>query len=195
MHQNNTNISWFSIIEVLVGIFIFTLWLVSVYAVVQSTIQMSDYNRNYIIAMNLWKEQMELMRHIRDSNYTTLKPYLQMDPLGPVNAPTSFFWTGTYKIYNDFDSSGAGNFSTQVNILSDLSDTSSYRLCLDAESRYVYCDTSNSQHISTPLYRYIEISEVPDIADARKIRSVVEWQSKWSHDFEVSMILTDWRRL
>ena len=194
MKHTQNNISWFSIIEVLVGIFVFTLWLVSVYAVVQSTLQMSDYNRNYIIATNLWKEQSELMRHIRDSNYTQLKPYMQMNPLWNVDSATSFFWTGSYRIYNDFDATG-NQFTTWVDRISDITDRASYQICQDDEQRYVYCDLSNLSHTPTRFYRYIDMSNVANMPDIKKIRSVVEWRSKWEHSFEVSMILADWRRL
>ncbi len=195
MKHTQSSISWFSIIEVLIGIFIFTLWLVAVYAVIQSTIRMSDYNRHYSVATNLWKEQIELMRHIRDSNYDQLKPYMQMDPLWSVADPDSFFWNGFYKIYHDFTVTSNNTFPTWVENIDDITDIESYRICSDEKGRYVYCDPIDSSHTLTPLYRYIEISDVPGISEAKKIRSVVEWRSKWEHRFEVSTILTDWRRL
>jgi hypothetical protein len=50
--------------------------------VVNSTLRLNDYNKNYIIGVNLAREQLELMRNIRDSNYKVLKPYDLKNPTG-----------------------------------------------------------------------------------------------------------------
>jgi hypothetical protein len=41
---------------------------------------MNDYNKNYIVTSNLAREQIELVRNIRDSNYQQLKKYNQINP-------------------------------------------------------------------------------------------------------------------
>jgi hypothetical protein len=41
---------------------------------------LNDYNKNYIIATNLAREQLELVRNIRDSNYKQIKKYNQINP-------------------------------------------------------------------------------------------------------------------
>ena len=40
----------------------------SVYSIIVSTLRVNDYNKNYIIASNLAREQIEQVRNIRDSN-------------------------------------------------------------------------------------------------------------------------------
>ena len=63
----------FSIIEILIGMFIFTLWLISVYAIITSSVKMNEYNKNYIIASHLAREQLEILRNNRDYNYIAIE--------------------------------------------------------------------------------------------------------------------------
>jgi hypothetical protein len=51
-----------------------------VYAIISSTLRVNDYNENYIIASNIAREQLELVRNIRDSNYIKIKPYNLKNP-------------------------------------------------------------------------------------------------------------------
>jgi hypothetical protein len=43
-------------------------------------LRVNDFNENYIIASNLAREQLELVRNVRDSNYMVLKPYNLKNP-------------------------------------------------------------------------------------------------------------------
>ena len=59
----------FSIIEILVWIVIFLFWIAWVYSIISSTLNINNYNKNYIIWVNLAREQLELFRNIRDVNF------------------------------------------------------------------------------------------------------------------------------
>ena len=72
MKLKTSQSSAFSIIEVLIGIFIFSLGIASIYMVIASTLNLNSYNKNYIIASALASEQVELLKNIRDNNYATL---------------------------------------------------------------------------------------------------------------------------
>lgn len=94
----------FAIIEILVWIFIFSLWLVSIYAIMISTLKMNDYNSNYIIATSLAKEQIELVKNIRDTNYMNLKPFNLKNPEWMnFDDKDKFELNHYYKIENDFE--------------------------------------------------------------------------------------------
>jgi hypothetical protein len=41
---------------------------------------LNDYNKNYIVASNLAREQLELIRNIRDNNYKKVQIYNQINP-------------------------------------------------------------------------------------------------------------------
>ncbi|MDR0772513.1 MAG: hypothetical protein LBF15_05945 [Candidatus Peribacteria bacterium] len=62
---------------------------------------MNEYNKNYIIATNLSREQIELFRNIRDSNYKKIQVWSQIDPSSEDRS--NLFTANThYKIENDF---------------------------------------------------------------------------------------------
>ena len=189
--KNNTNISWFSIIEVLVGIFIFTLGLISIYLIMVSSLKLNDYNKNQIIASNLAREQIELMRNVRDSNYNALYAW---------NSLPDRSWKFTeweyYKIQNTFGTSDPievfplGDSVPESEL--DLTAMNIYRLCLD-NNRYIFCPSPTSPN-QTPFYKYLKI-ESSSIDDTFEVVSKVIWYKRWYHDLEIRTLLADWKRL
>lgn len=93
----------FSIIEVLIGIFVFSLGLVSIYALLASSLKVNDYNNNSIIASNLAREQIELFRNIRDTNYKKLYVWNQVNPQNS-NFSDVFVSGNYYTLANDIAS-------------------------------------------------------------------------------------------
>jgi prepilin-type N-terminal cleavage/methylation domain-containing protein len=63
--------SGFSIIEVMIAIFIFAMAMASIFMVINSTLSTNNLNKNQIIASNLAREQIEIIRNLRDNNYAT----------------------------------------------------------------------------------------------------------------------------
>ncbi len=200
--QNNKA---FSIIEILVWIFIFSLWLVSIYAIIISTLRINDYNSNYIVAANLAKEQIELVRNIRDSNYKTLKPYNLKNPnWSSFNQEDRFQMWHYYKIENNFTTNEFPILLDDITTWfkewkENLNSTSMqwYRLCLDTENKYTYnCMWDN---IKTEYYRFFYLDQVEDvnwvIPNTYKITSKVIWYKRWYHEFEINSIIADWKRL
>lgn len=203
------NKSWFSLIEILVWIFIFSMWLVSVYAVIVSTMKLNEYNRDYIIATALAGEQLELIRNYRDSNYSKFQKYNQINP--PIADYSNVFLTWSYyKIENDYSSAAA--FSIKLEWISDFWDWESevtwkmlaYKLCIDWENRYTYDCLDISWNIKTNFFKYIFIDDVKYsswwwavevIDNAIKVTSKVIRYHRGYHEFETSIILTDFNRL
>lgn len=207
--MKTNNKKWFSIIEVLVWIFIFTLWMVWVYAIISSTLRINDTNQNYIIASNLAREQLELVRNIRDSNYKVLKPYNLKNPSW--NSFTSwdkFEFNKKYKIENDY--SNIASFPIKVDEINDFWEWISeinwkmrdYRLCLDSKNRYTY-DCTTSWNKKTEFYKYISVEKVEfssgwlvqTIDNSFLLKSKVIWYKWWYHQFEVKSVIADWKRL
>ena len=211
------NALWFSIIEILIWIFIFSLWIISIYAILIATININTYNKNYIVATNLAREQLELIRNIRDSNYVKIQKYNQLNPnqfssneddySGVILMSTWIF----YKIENNF--TWTAWFPIKMEIIDNLlewqenlttDEMENYKLCLDSENKYMYCDFTDISHKPTKFYKYIEISDVKtkdlsgndiDIKNAIKIKSKVIWYIKWYHEYEVNTIIADRKRL
>ncbi len=207
MRQRSPTYSGFSIIEVLVGIFVFSLGLVSIYALLAASLSINERNKNSIIASNLAREQIELIRNIRDTNYETLKVWNQFNlPNQPT--PTDLIDSGKvfspwvyYTLMND---SSVSWIMTKVNKLgtsipewkADIVGMNIYRLCLDSERRYVYCPWGDE----TPFYRYLKVEELLDenglvIDNAYKVISKVIWYKRWYYEFDIQTVITDWRRI
>jgi len=197
------SIKGFSIIEVLVGIFIFSLWLVSIFLLLTSSLNVNELNKNKIIASNLSREQIELFRNIRDTNYATLHWWSQINPEG---STTDVFEAGKYYILENNFSSW---FSVSTQEISDfwegISELSGkmqdYRLYLTPEWVYTYDTTS--WNIPTHFYRFLEISAVEynnggtitQIPSAYKITSKVIWYKRWYHEMQIDTVVADWRRI
>lgn len=195
----------FSIIEVMIGIFVFTLWLTSIYVLLVSSLNANEYNKNAIIASNLAREQVELIRNIRDTNYTQLKVWRQKNPSWSYSPSDLFELWKYYRLEND--TSTWVPFSTRVDEIfpfvewkTNLSWMDHYRLCLNNFNYYTYdCSVGNVQ---TPFYRYLYIEAADDgywnmldVGDGFKITSKVIWYKKWYHEYDIKTIITDWRRI
>lgn len=180
---------WFSIIEVMIGVFIFSLGLVAIYALLMSSLNLSEYNKNAIIASQLAVEQIEMIRNIRDTNYSTVRNW---DSLAWDNALTKYV-DDHLKVENGGQNwyilTPIDNFKQWRTELSWA--MKSYRLCLD-NSIYTYnCNWDDV--IPTPFYRYLKIESRWD--DKLLLISKVIWYSRGYHEYEIQTLITDWRRL
>lgn len=195
--------SGFAIIEILIWIFIFTMWLISIYLLITSSLNLNIISKNQIIASNLSKEWIELIRNIRDSNYINLHKWNQLNPREDTDYSLDFDAWEYYKIENNFLNSWP---LVKINELIDFWEWKteinwkmlSYKLCLDSEDRYTH-DCTTLWNKKTHFYRYLKIEEVKNstwvITDALQIISKVIWVEKWYHELEIKTILTDWKRL
>lgn len=197
------NTSWFSIIEILIWIFIFTLGLVSIYALILTTMKLNDYSKNSIIASNLAREWIEIVRNIRDSNYKNIHKWNKL----PGNDMTATFqkWV-YYKVENNLNNTSGesiifqkiDNFSQWKSELQGK--MKDYQLCLNSNNIYTHnCLTT---HTPTYFYRYITFSEVKYddggieviLPDAIKLTSKVIWYHGGYHEVQLDTILTDFLR-
>lgn len=193
---------WFSIIEILVWIFIFSIWFMSIFFLILHTMNLNIYSKNSIVASNLSREGIELVRNIRDSNYNNLYKWNKL----PWTSFTDTFQTWTYyKIENDYTSS---DYDVKIEKISDFwewkiflsTKMKNYKLCLNSNNNYTYdCSLNNKE---TYFYRYIKFDEVVYksgstdfvVPDALKLTSKAIWYNKWYHEVELKTIITDFQR-
>jgi hypothetical protein len=76
----------------------------------QSSFNINEDNKNRIVAANLAREGIELVRNIRDSNYKNIHKFNQINPKfsssdsDDYSKPENIFQTGIYyKVWNNFD--------------------------------------------------------------------------------------------
>lgn len=206
LNNNKINKKAMSIIEVMIAIFIFTMWIASVFMIITSAWNINSYNKDFIIASNLAREQVELIRNIRDTNYKKFQKWNMLRPKS-WNYNTVFKEWNFYKIEN-WNWVGWFHIKTSTWVVisdfkSALKDNTNnlkeeYRLCLDSDNKYVYCEATSLK--KTPFYKYIEIQKITKadgtkIENSFKINSKVYWNKKGIHKVEIPTILADYKRL
>lgn len=191
-----------SLLEVMVAIMIFFLWLISVYSVVSSTLRLNEYNKNYIIASNLAREQIEIVKNIRDYNFLKLRKW------DAISSDMNIVWE-LWEHYT-IENNNTGFLDAKIQRLENFSvwkeeltgAMTDYRLCID--SRWVYSYNCSWDNKKTSFYKYMKLSEVfyldedgndVVIEDAIKFESNIIWYKWWYHSTNISIILTDWNRL
>lgn len=208
MQNNKITLYAFSIIEVMIGIFVFSLGLVAIFALLTSSLNVNELNKNSIIAGQLAREQIELVRNIRDTNYKKLKVWNQHDPDETLNvsdrsdANKVFFPDNYYFVENNYSTwkVEVNNLGTSISEwLSDLNNMKTeYGLCFDSFNRYVSCWVTASE--DTKFFKYLKFEEAEDdlgnpINNAYVITSKVIWYKRGYHELEIKTIITDWRRI
>lgn len=196
------NKAWFSIIEILIWIFIFSLWLVSVYALILSTMKLNDYSKNSIIATNLAREWVEIVRNVRDSNYKNMFKWNKL----PWNDVNNLFQTWVYyKVENNFSQDWDLVLFEKITDFWEWKNELNwkmrqYKLCLNSFNIYTY--NCNSENKETYFYRYLKFDDVTysnswsevAMGDALKLTSKVIWYNRWYHEVQIDSIITDFLR-
>lgn len=180
MKKNNKKA--FSIIEILVWMVIFLVWVSWIYSIIDSTLKLNESNKNYIIWVNLAREQLELFRNIRDTNFSKQRGYINTTPKDCVFDTTNedekcerFEVWKTYKISNNFRTTW--NFTVEIKKVTNsvskpynFTDLEDFKVCIFEKDDnwnkivlYDYCnttDTSLSKIKDLKMYKFIEVSKV-----------------------------------
>lgn len=196
--MNKNNFWAFNIIEIIIGIFIFSLWMAAIYSIIYSTITLQNHTDDRMIAMYLASEQLEIMRNIRDTNFLKLQTYNQISPLSD-NYYERFEPGNYYKIANDFSSYDSYQKVEPLSVTQSYTYDSmqSYRLYLDSDGNYTYEENGNTP---TRFYRYIFI-DIPynlsddNIKNAMRVESKVFWYDWKMREYSIRSILTNWKQL
>lgn len=186
----------------MIAVMIFFLWLISVYSVVSSTVRINQSNQNYIVASNLAREQVEIVKNIRDNNFKQIQKWDSISS----DAQKGWEIGKYYRIENT--QSGWEFLDTRISMIDDfvvwsenIKEMKSYRLCLDKDWYYTYNCINNTPTI---FYKYMYVDQVSyidqqwkktTIDDALKFTSKVIWYQWWYKQTDISFILTDWQKL
>jgi prepilin-type N-terminal cleavage/methylation domain-containing protein len=162
--------SGFTLVELIVGMTIFAIGLTAILGLLHTTIQNSWYSRHEIVVANLLREQIELVKNLRDTNVRNFLPFdaAKLDN-GPITPFGTGFASGVYIIENNFAQSGITFIShidypitiKKLDSIVFLAGDSSVkweqsRLSLDSQERFTHTTTSTgtayaSYMIVTPL--------------------------------------------
>ena len=167
--------------------------------------------------MNLAREQLELFRFIRDSNFKNTQTYNIINP-----EDTWCEWE-TCNVFKDWEFYKISNYFWSDKTFSvevkpgdkiddskelkdiDIASLANYQVCFDETNNlYDYCEniSQNSQKKELRIYKYIKVSKLTwddkfienlDTDKALKVTSVVIWYTKRYQKFEVEEIFTNYK--
>ncbi len=208
---------WFTIVEVMVGILIFAFWLVGAYVLVQTALKVSLYSKQDIIATNLIREQLELIKNVRDTNWLALRDWRSLSwtllPLETCGTDCRLESGAWYRVENRFDLSVPIKIEKIPSLGSTQSDRKSHiaefsntpwsvlRRCLDEKKRYISCALWWQP---TPYYTFLQVNDVRTIdsqwaplliTGALEITAYLatfEWGNYREYSF--STLISDWKK-
>lgn len=205
----------FTLVELIVGMTIFAIGLTGILALLGTTITNSSYSRHEIVVAGLLREQMELVKNIRDTN---LKNYVAWDKIYTERVLSSHWIEGKYMIENDyssseirFDPSWSGDIIASPVYLQDITTILPWdtgwiwehtRLFLDAQGRYTHDDAWTP----TPYASYIIVSPlgytgstgfVPVVKDEKNQWYIIDARvivKNWNNyrEYDAKTLITDW---
>lgn len=91
--------SGFTLIELIVGMLIFSIGMTAVLALLSSTVDNALYSRHEIVASNILREEIELIKNIRNSNIRNFIPFESTKLTGN---PSISLVEGSYVVENDY---------------------------------------------------------------------------------------------
>ena len=95
--------SGFTLIELIVGMTIFSIGLTGIYALLQTTMSNVRYSRDEIVVSGLLREQVDLVMNMRDTN---IKNFIPWDSVLVESSSQTNFASGYYMIENNFTATG-----------------------------------------------------------------------------------------
>lgn len=211
--------AWFTLVELIIGMTIFAIGLTGIYALLSSTMGNASYSRHEIVAANLLREEIELVKNIRD---TDIRNFLSWDKARIEWSATPGFHSGVFVVENNFQTPTLA-IDTDGNIIASpvymREVTSSFvspvslanrfeqsKLILDAEGRYVHARPGLSGS-GTPYASYIIMTPI-EFTDANGtvvtvqkdgksqgyiIDARVIVNSRWIYrEYDAKTMITDW---
>ncbi len=211
--------SGFTLVELIIGITIFAIGLSAIYALLQTTMWNAAYSRHEIVVANLLREQIELVKNVRDTNIRNFLPWdnAKIESLGLIE--TSFS-SGVYIIENNFLYSWTtikpanGNIETSPitikklavfpTLMADIWETT--KLSINSQGIYTHDALSLT---GSPYAAYIRLTPIAymDGSSLVKIENSLgkpQWytidarviiKTRWKYrEYDAKSIITDWIR-
>ncbi len=209
-----SNKKWFTLIELIVGMAIFSIGMTAILALLYNTTDNSLYSRHEIVAADILREQVELVKNIRNSNVRNFVPF---DRVRLEWVASSSFSSGTFIIENDFTSSKVtydqnGGITSSPVYMKDISAIfptdiearfNSAKLYLDSQGRFTHSPTNTG----TLYASYINIHPLefdngwsPMIVqkDGKNqwyiLDAHVIVNSRGYREYDLSTLITDWKK-
>ena len=181
---------------------------------ISSANSVSLKSKDEIIVGNILRENIELVKNLRDGNWMRSKNWDAIDPNTTVTdvATSTKLEVGNYIIENNYSSAAQPirieklpyNTIDEATIRAELAKISGtkLRLCIDEKGRYTHdCNTSTNK--KTPFFSFIEVSrkntlatgESPiELTGALSIGAYVYASDAGIRLYDMHTLITDWKK-
>lgn len=195
----------------MIAILVFTLGLLSAYMLVDSAMGAAINGRNEIIAVNLAREQIELVKNLRDTNWLQNLNFMSTGAQNGTHSNITMepadniqdFGSGFYIIENTtgWDNQPSiflkklSGFSWTQGTKPNDTELTWIKLCLKDQKTYTH-DCSAGE--KTLFYSFILIEPLKidgtSVSKAFRLTSTVLTNQRGYREYVVRTIITDWRR-
>ncbi|PIR12760.1 hypothetical protein COV49_04485 [Candidatus Falkowbacteria bacterium CG11_big_fil_rev_8_21_14_0_20_39_10] len=163
----------FTILEILVVIFIITVGMVGVLSLIIQNIQVQYINKNILIASQLSQEGLELIRNQRDNNFKSNQWYMYNIIEPDETNDLTIYFDGSEVVINYIDG-GISNNATKLDI--------------DENGYYTHEASQDSG------FRRLITLENNEEEEFTRASSVVQWRVRGKiNEYTAETILYDWR--
>ena len=195
------------------AILLFTVGFLSAYLLIYSGVNLIAQERGEIVAGNLLREQWELTKNARDTNWVALRTWDSIAPYVDASETNKSFSGGGYFTIEGVSDTVPlrirrlpSTFSgTQSEVLADRSaGTLGVTLCMDADGRYTHTCGAGVPRTSYASYFRVEPlvtramtgSTATDVsvADAYRLTYYVAGTDRGYHTYSMSTMLTNWKK-
>ena len=204
----------FTIVELMVAVLIFSMGLLSAFLLIDTAMSAATNGRNEIIAANLSREQIELLKNLRDTNWLQHMYWnsidsnnntvnLDMNPLTLTGIINGFYVIENNNIPSEPQAIYLKPLSPlfQWNQDASLANNNLQEAQLCKENNfYTHCNRNWQSNVPTQFYSFIQISDLklPSdptniVPDAFLVTSVVISTQNGYREYVVRTILTDWK--
>ncbi|HBB27055.1 TPA: hypothetical protein DCZ36_00975 [Candidatus Gracilibacteria bacterium] len=200
----------FTILELMVGIVVFTLGFLGAYLLVDSASNASIRSRDEIIGANIMRGQIELLKNLRDTNWIQFRSWNSIE-LAKSSVETEKLLQphNYYIIVNNFniektiriEKLSLSSLSKETIIQEFQKNNSSIRLCIDNLGRYVHDCTGTNRKTNYVSFLFLEplvtkntlVNNNIPVDRAYKVTVFFVSLDKGYRLSNMSTIITDWK--
>ncbi len=210
---------WFTLVELIVGMTIFSVGMTAILALLHSTIDTAILSRHEIVTSNLLREQIELIKNTRNTN---LRNFIPWDSILLDSATPSILQDGVFIIENDYSTKesfynpSTGVFEKNPVFMKTLSPSifsstmsigekfSATRLYYDAQGRLTHLITDKpAKYASFLTITPLSIQTAGGIIAPKKedknqwyiLRASVITEARGRYiEYDLKTVITDWKK-
>ena len=198
----------FTILELMVAITVFTIGFVSVYLLLGTGITLATQGRDEIIAANLLREQVELVKNLRDSNWIAYRTWDSIVESRDATTTGTGLAPGYYTIESQYSDTRPiilhrldGFTGEKTKIIADRASLRpAIQVCRDSLGRYTHtCVASDKTQFSSyiivePVSTGNSMGASIPVPGAYRIRAVVADIERGYREYTLTTMITDWKQ-